>query len=254
MKQICNFYVIVRLRSPIILGRYPVTLDDLLAGIAYEQHKRSVPEPLIGKFHDVPQASQALPAHVAAPFEMQVATYYRSFMRDLQNDRDMLFLLDKQPPQSALSRGTGNLSNIDSTYTLLDIPAVYFLARGDMAAVRQRLATESGETLVPAIGGQRHKGHGQVRRIDVYPAPEDNPLFGIVGRHRGRNLILRPFPVRMKALLPEDVDATISDQTWRAPYWRRRPGAVVENCMIPPFRQGEGIHEGELDELATITA
>ena len=195
--------------------------------------------------------SNMLPYYLATCTD-QTRTIYQSFMHDLQHDPDMAIMLDKMPVKSDLKGGSGPLINYGSTYTLLDLPKMYFIGCGDIDKVEKLLKS------VPFIGKEKWKGHGQVAAVNIWspenPLAATNKWFGIIGSRNGRDVAFRPIPIRLKDKIALDIDFITSSETWHNPYHRNYPTAVVEPCMTPPFVRGESFTEYDIEnELCRLT-
>ena len=239
-----KFIAEITLATPLIADK--LVGDSLLAGIAYQQHhdwRRAIAEVPIAHVADIPQMSMMLPYALATKVTQRV-TIYRSIMRDMNHDPDMATMLDKMPPRSYLTTASGPLSNIGNTYSMSDLPKIYFIGCGDIDGVEQLLRS------VSFIGSQKAKGYGQVASVNVWPVdnPEaqNNEWFGIVGSRNGRNIALRPIPRRLSHLLPPNVDHILSTETWHNPYHPGWPDSVVEPCWTPPFFEGESFSEHDV--------
>lgn len=247
-----RFVAEITLATPLIAPR--LIGDSLLAGIAYQSHhdwRRAIEELPIGHYHGVPQMSAMLP-YALATKTVQRVTIYRSFMRDISHDPDMVHMLDKQPARSTLNAASGPLSNIGNTYEAYDIPRIYFLGVGELDVVERTLKS------VSFIGGQKAKGWGEVTQVNVWeithPWAVENPCFGIVGSRDGRNVALRPIPQRLADKFPP-LDYILSTETWHNPYHPGYPSSVVEPCMTPPFERGESFSVQDIEtELSRLAA
>lgn len=220
-----NFIAAVYLQSSIIFSEFGLTLDSLLAGIEWQRSydlERTMNVP-IARLHGVAQASIALLGHSEVR-RAGFTTIGTSFVRELEQARDIPDSLDKMPPKSKRQPTTGPFKNIMSTYPLSDIPVVFFLARGDVAAVQRALNTAH------FIGSQTTKGFGQVIRAEVWPVNNSDPLWGIVHRQK----IIRPVPMTLLPKFPKDLNYVTGSVTWKNPYNPRWPTARVERCMVPP--------------------
>jgi hypothetical protein len=91
------------------------------------------------------------------------------------------------------------------------------------------------------IGGQAHKGHGEVEQAIVREVEADPTWFGIVGTLAGRRTVLRPVPQRLVHLLPPETDGFDTVETWDYPYFPGHPKAVVERCLVPPLTNSDYI-------------
>jgi hypothetical protein len=231
------FVLDITLRSPIILS-YRTMLDSLLIGIGYERYGAASPVrdalPL-QMTHGVPHASQMLVSMPDVPL-VRSTTLIQSMIRVLSNNALVTDMLQKQPPPSSMSHGSGPNSNVESIYVTHAIPRVTFLGVGDIARVRHLTAT------LVHLGSQAHKGNGEVEQVSVTEVAADPTWFGIIGQYEGQSVLLRPVPKRLAHLLPRDVYGFDTEETWSYPYFPGHPEAVVEPCLVPPFVHGEGFH------------
>lgn len=231
------FLLEVSLRSPIILG-HRTMLDSMLVAIGFERYgaastvHRDLP---LRRTQEIIHASQMLVGMADVPL-LGSTTLIQSFVRVLSNEVEVVQMLDKQPPPSAMSHGSGPLSNIESSYVTHHIPQVYFLGVGDVVRIRSLLTT------MVHIGSQSHKGHGEVEQVTVTEIDADPTWFGIIGRYQDQLVVLRPVPKRLQHLLPNGVYGFDNHETWSYPYFPGNPRAVVEPCLVPPFAHGEGFH------------
>jgi hypothetical protein len=219
----------VSLRSPIILG-HRLMLDSMLLGVAREtfgveaRQYPSLKRAACGLTH----ASQVLLGTPEVPMH-RTTTYIQSFIRVLTNEPEVTTMLQKQPPPSSMSHGSGPNSNVESNYITSNIPTVYFLGVGDVDLIRRLTLT------MVHIGAQSHKGNGEVERAVVHEIDADPTWFGIVGEVDGQRVVLRPVPKRMVSLLPPGTSGFDNTETWHYPYFPGHPKAVVEPCLVPPF-------------------
>jgi hypothetical protein len=223
------FLLEILLRSPIILGRRTM-LDSLMIGVARERFgDDAVHAPLpLQRSHGIAHGSQMF-AGVPEMAAIRSVTYIQSFIRVLSNDEQVTMLLDRQPPPSSMSHGSGPLSNVESSYITHNIPRVYFLGVGDIDRVRAGLLT------MCHIGTMAHKGHGEVEHYNITEIAADPTWFGIVGRYDNQLIVLRPVPKRLAHLLPSGTSGIDNHETWDYPYIPAYPTAVVEPCLVPPF-------------------
>jgi hypothetical protein len=225
-----NFVVAVYLETAIILSEFGLTLDALLAGIAWRQHydfERAIRELPIAHLHGVPQASIALLGH-SEQRRTSFRTIGSSFVRELEQAGDILDSLDRMPPKSLRKPTNGPFKNVQSTYVLTHVPVVYFAARGDLEEVQRALRQTH------FIGGQTTKGYGQVTRTEVWAIDNAEPHFGLVANVCGRQTILRPVPMALRQKFPNELDYVTASVTWKNPYNPTWPSARVERCMVPP--------------------
>lgn len=242
-----NFVIEISFRTP-MLAAARLTGDGILAGVAYQEHGdwvRSIAELPVETWKGVPHMSVALPYTYATRNAGRV-TIIRSIMRDMDHNPDMANMLHTMPSRSSLRPDSGVLSNISSSYTLYDVPKIYFLGRGDLAQVKAAFDN------VPFIGPQHAKGFGEVQHVDAWVAKTNNPFYGIVGRHGDRSAVLRPVPERLREYLPEDVKHVMRRATWHNPYWPGHATAVVEDCLTPNFVTGEGFSVAAIEMLGHL--
>ena len=213
-------------------------LDSMLVAIGYERYgaastvHRDLP---LHRTREIIHASQMLVGMPDVPL-LGSTTLIQSFIRVLSNEVGVVEMLDKQPPPSSMSHGSGPNSNIESNYVTHHIPRVYFLGVGDLVRIRSLLAT------MVHIGSQSHKGHGEVEQVTITEIDADPTWFGVIGRYQGQMVVLRPVPKRLQYLLPRGVSGFDNHETWSYPYFPGHPRAVVEPCLVPPFAHGEGFH------------
>lgn len=242
-----NFVIEISLKTSMLFAPR-LTGDGLLAGIAYQAHgdwQRSIAELPLEMWEGVPHMSILLPYSYVTRVAERV-TLIRSVMRDMDHNPEMADLLQTMPPRSKLRPDSGDFSNVSSSYTVYDIPKIYLLGRGDLDRVKA-LFDE-----VAFIGPQHAKGFGEVEHVDAWVAKSNNPLYGIVGRHRGRPAILRPVPKRLHDRLPGDVKHVMRRATWCNPYWPGHATAVVEDCLTPSFVPGEGFSAATIETLGHL--
>lgn len=237
--------------TPILFGdKGGLVGDSLLAGVAYREHRdheRAIRELPIAMMDGVAHMSRSLWYTPTTRRESRV-TMGASFMRDIDHDRDMIELLDRMPSKSRRRADQGPLSNIQSHYVQTHLSSFYYLGCGDIEKVRRLLNGTS------CYGRQISKGHGQIIRTDVFPVDSDNEFFGMVGVRHGRNVVLRPIPLRFRDRFPAQLEFLTSTETWHNPYLPRFPSAKLELCMIPPFQNGESFAPNDIKTLCTLNA
>jgi hypothetical protein len=207
-----NFVIEISFKTPMIASPR-LTGDGILAGIAFQEHgdwMRAIAELPLATWEGVPHMSVVLP-YTYATRAAEHVTLIRSFMRDMDHNPQMATMLGAMPTRSALRPDSGDLSNISSSYTVYDIPKVYFLGRGNLTLVKAAFDE------VPFLGPQRAKGFGEVEHVDAWTVQSNNPFYGIVGRHYGRTAVLRPVPKRLRQHLPEDLKHVTRRATWHNP-------------------------------------
>lgn len=245
-----NFIAEVFLETPVIFGRSGLMGDSWLAGIAYGEHRdpeRAIRELPITLIEDIPQISKAL-CYVPISRRNDSATLIQSIMRDIDHDPAIADMLAKMPPKSMRTPSQGPLGNVQNSYRLNHLSSLYFIGNGDIDKVRRLM---NGVTF---MGSQHSKGFGQIVRVEVWSVDSDNPWYGIVGVKAGRNVVLRPVPLRLRDLLPEQLDFLTSTETWHNPYNRGLPGAIVEPCMVPPFNVDEAFSPDDIKRLSHLAA
>ena len=210
-------------------------LDSLLIGASRERFGDDGNDLPLRRSHGLVHASQLFTGTPEVPL-VRSATYIQSFIRVLSNDTAITEMLIKQPPPSSMNHGSGPNSNVESVYVTHNIPTVYFLGVGDIERIRSILLT------VVHIGGQAHKGNGEVERATVTEVAADPTWFGIVGRHANQRVVLRPVPARLAHRLPVHTSGFDNSETWDYPYFPGHPKAVVEPCLVPPFTGGDYFH------------
>lgn len=238
------FVLEISLRSPIILG-HRTMLDSLLIAIGYQRYGIASPVqndlPLL-KTHGLVHGSQMLVGAPDVPL-VRTTTYIQQFIRELTTNPSLTMMLDKQPPMSAMSHGSGPNSNVESSYVTHHIPMVSFLGVGDVQRIRALLIT------LAHMGAQATKGNGEVEQVTVTEVDADPTWFGIVGYYDQQAVVLRPVPKRLVHLLPANVTGFDNDETASYPYFSGHPDAVVEPCLVPPFVHGEGFHQDAIRQI-----
>jgi hypothetical protein len=243
-----NFVSQIFLETPVIFGIKGLIGDSWLAGIAYREHRdheRAIRELPIAMIDEIPQMSKAL-CYTPTSRRNEIITFTASIMRDIDHDPDMADILDKMPPKSSRKSDQGSLGNIQTHREVNHLSSLYFLGRGDLAAVERQMNGTS------FIGSQISKGFGQIVRVEVWEAESTNPWFGVIGLRHGRNTVLRPIPMRLRHLFPEQLDFVTSTETWHNPYYPGHASAIVEPCMVPPFQRGDSFAPDEIDALCCI--
>lgn len=241
------FVLDITLRSPMILS-YRTMLDSLLIGLGYERYgaASTVRDQLpLRHTHGVPHASQMLVGMPDVPL-VRSTTLIQSMIRVLSNNVLVTEMLDKQPPPSAMSHGSGPNSNVESVYVTHAIPKVTFLGVGDIVQIRNLTTT------LVHLGSQAHKGNGEVEQVSVTEVRADPTWFGIIGEYEGQSVVLRPIPKRLVHLLPHGVVGFDTNETWSYPYFPGHPEAIVEPCLVPPFVHGEGFHRDVIRRLYSL--
>lgn len=243
-----KFVAQVYLETPVIFGSKGMVGDSLLAGVAFKEHRdpeRAIAEVPIVSMDGVAHMSRAL-CYASNTRQEERITLTASIMRDLDHDPDMVDILKAMPSKTNRKTDQGPLSNIQSRYTLNYINHLYFLGYGDMTEVGRRL------NAFPFLGAQVSKGFGQIIRSDIWAVESDNPFFGMVGMKHGRNVVLRPIPVRLRDRFPEQLDFQTGTETWHNPYSPRYKSAELELCMVPPFLNGESFAPDDIVTLCNL--
>lgn len=243
-----NFISEVFLETPVIFGKNGLMGDGWLGGIGFRQHRdheRAIRDIPIKLLDGVPQMSKAL-CYVATTRQNDSVTIIQSIMRSIDHDPEIGRMLSKIPPKSMRTPSQGPLSNLQNTYRLHYLSSLYFMGCGEIDAVRRLMEA------VSFMGSQHSKGFGQIIRVEIWPVVTDNPWHGIVGARKGRNVILRPVPLRLRHLFPEQLDFVTSTETWCSPYYRGHQSAVVEPCMVPSFNVDEAFSPEDITSLSHL--
>lgn len=214
--------ILIHLSSPFIPG-HRLTGDGLLSGVLFSQTgdgPAAAECPMLARAGSVFCASQAM---FVAPVTPKSDRVNRSFMSEQVRDPSMAELVNSTLPNSYWSVGAGEYQNITSEYTAFDVATIVFFVRGDLDAINRLL----NKPTIPAIGSARHKGRGQVAKIEVRRVKSNNPYFGIVGD----GMLLRPVPLdEMEPF--RDMRHIIGKETVRPPY---RWSHTAVRCGLPPF-------------------
>ena len=215
-----NGFIRIDLTTPIIPSDPRMTADGLLGGILFEKH-RDGPLALenlpVATRDDIPLASQGFMQFPAIP---QSVTIYGNIASEPAKDAMAFSRIETKIPR--VDGNAGPYKTKEGNYIAYATPALWFLVRGDLAAINDLLAD------APFIGTLRSKGWGEVAGYCVGEVRTANPWHGVVSAGR----VLRPIPTRCRSLLPELIDYTVRTETWRSPYsWSER----AEPCMVPPY-------------------
>jgi len=224
-----NFVAALSLSTPWMPGPHGKTGDGVMAGIQYamcRDYVRAMELPL-ACIEGVPQISTVLLAASSVRRHMRAA-FIQNFTHFLEHDRDAAHLLDRMPAKTHRNPSSGSSAIVMNTYPIVPTPTLFFAGRGDVDAVARIFNS------TPAIGKKHSTGFGELAKIEVLPVKTGNPHHGIVMNRRGRNVLLRPVPARLRHLFPHQLDLRTHTGTWRNPYNPEKWDATVEECMIPP--------------------
>lgn len=245
MAEFFPLKVTFRLKTPVVVGTYPLTLDSLLSAVAaFEESggdRRPPRDALYARRPDLPLAKAAGPGgrwiwRASAGFFGPVAYPVRVGYVRIQPYTETPFYRGPRP-----SEGTGAYRKYKVSHFGLATPEMRFWAVGDPDGVARLLAR------VPGLGKKRAAGWGAVAGFTVeevpdwggygpedyglWLRPEDAVPGGKINAWRRGMFAARPIPVSL--VPPERRDWGVA--MWcaaRPPYWDR---VGMELCLVPPY-------------------
>lgn len=210
-----RFTVTAIMRAPMVLNGGFLTLDALLAGLAYM------------RTGDARRAEAEVPLrqtdglfHASAAIMDPLARRPVSIVASLHARHKLDPALLKRNPEGAIHRRIG-LENrqkfglVLNTYLLVETDEVTWYAEGDRDAVMAEL-----EAQPVFLGSRRAGGYGEVEKWEIDEGDFDG-ITGPVGEP------LRPVPVDV---FGGDRSGVRKDCAWRPPYWHPANRAV---CFAP---------------------
>lgn len=227
------FCVTLQLASPVILGDGFLTLDALLASMAYKQHgdvvrsHAEVPLQRIGSVYAgsagfLNALEKTTSAHFKRSFNMRELADYRFIVADTGRNAD------KESGNPLVDQVRGDYQRQIDTYTAIAAEHITWYGRGDADRVRDLLTDLHG------VGRKVRHGWGRVHEVDVETLDEEEDA-SLMRMHRGELQPMRPIPLDEWEALGHKVDSSLCIGNYAAtlPYF----SAPRVRCVIPPSRQ-----------------
>ena len=223
-----NFRLTFHMRTGIILGKYPLLLDSLLAAAMYSE---------VG---DVAQAIEKIPLDrtegvwhgsaaefialrpssgggTARPITKQQVTFVSGVnpVRDHES-MDGVFLYYNPSRGPYNKTGAMDYKASMEQYQMWSVPRIVFYGRGDKDACR-----DLAEAFLPFLGKKSSQGFGEVSSVTVDAMNDDHSIV------RDGD-IMRPVPVSLSDRFGNP-DGLLRHMRWRPPYFS---GETVQ-CVCP---------------------